>query len=218
MTEWYYRDTQSRKIGPLSTDEFEERVTQGEIQAQTRVWRSGLHDWTTYAALLARESQFLATASGPTASTAPQSSSFTTHFALGASATHRPPSEFGNATPASSLQSTPAPAFELCPGCEEEMPSALFRILGSRRICGSCVHHAQFKAGRNRHREVRGADANWLGRYFVRLALLAGAFLAIRILFQEMVGIHPATAITRPAPEDHSARPSDLGIVPEAGL
>ena len=218
MTEWYYRDTQSRKIGPLSTDEFEERVTQGEIQAHTRVWRSGLQDWTTYAALLARESHCLASASGPAASTAPQSSSFTTHVALGASATHRPPSEIGNATPASSLQSTTAAAFELCPGCAEEMPSALFRILGSRRICGSCIHHAQFKAGRNRRREVRGADANWLGRYFVRLALLAGAFMAIRILFLEMGGIHPATASTRPAPADHSAPPSDLGIGPEPGL
>ena len=208
MTEWYYRDAQSRKIGPLSTDEFEERVTEGEIHAHTRVWRSGLLDWLTYEALLAHESNCLAFASGPSASAAPQSHSSSTFVALAVSATHRPPREVGSiVTPAATPHPTLAPTFELCPRCDAGMPAPWSREMGRRRICRNCGGQMRVQAERDRRRNARGVDSNWLGKYFVRLALVTAALVAIRILLMEMDGRHPATASALPVLEAVSDQP-----------
>ncbi len=207
MIDWYYRDAHSRKIGPLSTEEFEARVSEGEIQARTRVWRSGMLDWTTYEALLASEANSLAFISGPTVSAAPQSRSFSSFIALGTSAASCPPNALGRATSAATPHASLAPAFEFCPGCQGEKPQDLFRELGKRRVCGNCIRQGQIKTRRDRLRNARGADANWLGKYFVRLALAAGAFVAIRILLMEMGGGHSGTTRQPPVPEGLS-RPS----------
>jgi GYF domain 2 len=210
MTEWYYRDAQSQKIGPLSTDEFEERVIEGEIQAQTRVWRSGLVEWTTYEELLAQEANCLEYASGPATSARAQSRSRCRLVSRGVSPANCSPGESPWISSISIPPSATGAAFELCLGCHEEMPSQMFRVLGVRRVCGSCVHRA--KTMHRRYRQDRGADATWLGRYFVRLALLAGAFLAIRVLLVEMSGRHPASVVARPVPEDLA------GISPGGGF
>ncbi|HYR57031.1 MAG TPA: DUF4339 domain-containing protein [Chthoniobacteraceae bacterium] len=186
MTEWYYRDSQSRKIGPLSTEQFEQRVADGAVTPRTRVWRSGLVDWTTYAALLAHEANCVAAATGPTARAAPESTSYSTLIALGASATNRPPSGSCIATPVASEHGYTAPSFEKCPDCREEIASNLFREMGRRRICGFCVHKREVKAERDRLCEAKGVDSNWVGKFFLRCAIIAGAFVLARIVLFEM--------------------------------
>jgi hypothetical protein len=200
MTQWYYRDTFSRKIGPLSTDEFEQHVEEGDIQPETRVWRSGLVDWTTYEALLAHAASHVPSATGPAACAAPESSSYTTLIALGASATNRRASACGLATPVATPHPTPAPAFEKCPDCGECLPANLF-VEDGRRVCGTCVQRLAAKANRDRLRDARGVDAHWLGKYLVRLALVAAAFVAVRVVMMEM-GSPTKSAEVLPTPEN----------------
>lgn len=186
MNQWYYRDPQNRKIGPLSDQEFEERVSEGEVEPQTRVWRSGLADWTTYEALLAHEANCLELATGPSESAAPQSRSYSTQVALGASATNRPPTRACTVTPSATPHGLRAPMFEKCPGCHEEVPSQLIPELGPRRLCGFCLQKADAAARRNKLREAKGVDSNWLGKFLVRCALIAAAFVLVRVVFFEM--------------------------------
>ena len=205
MHQWYYRDPQSRKIGPLSDHEFEERVHRGEIQPNTRVWRSGLADWTTYEALLAHATSCYEEASGPTASCAPQSSSQSTIVALGASATNHPPRGSCIATPSATPRGIMAPAFEKCRGCGEEVASHLFCEAGRRRICGFCVQKQEVKARRDKLRGARGVDANWIGKFLVRCALIAGVFVFGRVVLFELrhggsTRPHLLPAIEAPSP------------------
>lgn len=186
MHQWYYRDPQSRKIGPLSEQEFEERVVAGEIQPKTRVWRSGLADWTTYEALLAHEASCQEQTSGPTESVAPQSSSCCTQVALGASATNHPPSGSCIATPSATPRGVMAPTFEKCPGCNEEVPAHLFREVGKRRVCGFCVQKQDIKTKRDKLRDAKGVDSNWIGKFLVRCALIAGVFVFGRVVLFEL--------------------------------
>ncbi|MEW6267057.1 MAG: RDD family protein [Thermodesulfobacteriota bacterium] len=44
---WYYA-LESRKIGPLSEEEFQNLVQSGVVGAGTLVWREGLKDWREY--------------------------------------------------------------------------------------------------------------------------------------------------------------------------
>lgn len=200
MKQWYYRDPQNRKVGPLSDQEFEERVIEGEVKPNTRVWRSGLADWTTYEALLAHEENCIELASGPTESVAPQSSSYSTQIALGASAANRPPNRSCTVTPSSTPQGLRAPTFEKCPGCGEEVPSQLIRELGNRRLCGFCLQKGEVAARRNKLREAKGVDSNWIGKFLVRCALIAAAFVLVRVILFEMKS-QPESASTLPTAE-----------------
>ena len=204
MTEWYYRDQKSRKIGPLSTEEFDELVAQGEVLPQTRVWRSGLTDWTTYGALLTHEAHCLAAASGPAACAAPESSSYSTLIALGASAVSRRPTRSGIHTPVATDLGVPRTTFERCPECREDVASHLFKEVGRRRVCGFCAQQKRLQAQRDRLREAKGVDSNWIGKFLVRCALIASAFVLGRVILFELRNLaHGDSAL--PAVEDLSS-------------
>jgi hypothetical protein len=216
MNEWYYRDSKNRKVGPLSDEEFEQCVTDGEIHARTRVWRSGLADWTTYEALLAHDASCAAVATGPTESVAPHSSSYCTQVALGASATSRPPNGACTATPSATPHSLLAPAFEKCPGCGEEVPSHLVREFGQRRSCGFCVQKQEAKARRDKLRDAKGVDSNWIGKFLLRCALIAGVFVLGRVVLFELrhVSDSPSLLPTIEAPSAFPALASAPREVP----
>ncbi len=199
MNQWYYRDPQNRKIGPLSDQEFEERVIEGEVQAKTRVWRSGLTDWTTYEALLAYEECCLEPASGPSERAAPQSSSFCTQIAVGVSPANHPPTRRGTVTPSATPHGLRAPSGEKCQDCREEVPSHLIREIGRRRLCGFCIQKQENDAWRAKLRAARGADSDWLGKFLVRCALIAGAFVLGRVILFELS--HSKSPSLLPTPE-----------------
>ena len=212
MTEWYYRDSQSRKIGPLSTEEFEERVDAGEVKPHTKVWRSGLIDWTTYAALCAHDEQGAKEESGPSTNAAPQSSSYQTQIALGASATNRNTGGTRK-TPAATPPMMAAPNFESCPECRQQVPSNLFREMGRRRVCGFCMEKIKAKAKRDQLRDAKGADANWLGKHLIRVAIGAAVLITIRLIGIELKAPKTGTFGHLPTTEEHSPLPVPRSLV-----
>jgi hypothetical protein len=215
MHHWYYRDPQSRKIGPLSEDEFEERVADGEIQPTTRVWHPGLADWTTYEALLAQEAGGRLATTGPATSFAPVSSSYRTLIALGSSAVHRPPTRSCIVTPAATPRGLRVPCFDLCQSCGEEVPAHLIRIVGQRRLCGFCSRKAAAQARRERLRAARREDANWIGRLLVHGAIIAALFTVGRVVVSEL---HhgPAAVSAPPVVAASSGLPANIPLRPTA--
>jgi hypothetical protein len=213
MRQWYYRDPQCRKIGPLSDDEFEECVADGEIQPATRVWRSGLADWTTYAALLAHEANCVHGGRGPTIHAAPWSRSYTTSIACGASVVSYRLRRCSTITPVSTPREMPPRTFEPCPDCGVEVPSQLFRQVDGRWICGFCLLKHEVNAHRVRSRETRAAEAGRLGKLLVTCALAVAALLVGRILLFESHHAAPAPARL---PDPGLAFPADLEIAAAA--
>jgi hypothetical protein len=201
MTQWYYRDLQSKKIGPLSTEEFKGCIAEGAILPATRVWRSGLIDWTTYEALLAHDAN-CGVATGPQSCNAPHSSSRSLASLPGTSALHHRDDDGGAATPASTPPQCAAPQFEPCHGCGEELPSHLFAEFESRRLCGGCVGKAKASAVREVLREAKGPDANWLIKHLALLVLAAGLIVAVRIGFMELGGAAATATKSLPVPEN----------------
>jgi hypothetical protein len=65
MPEWYYQNDEGARVGPLTDDDFQSRLTAGQVTDSTRTWRSGLSDWTNYAAIRAHDAR-TASAPGPT--------------------------------------------------------------------------------------------------------------------------------------------------------
>lgn len=48
MDQWYYLEG-SEQIGPLSEEQFQAKVQDGTVTAQTLVWHQGMIDWQAYA-------------------------------------------------------------------------------------------------------------------------------------------------------------------------
>lgn len=201
MCQWYYRDLQSRKIGPLSDQEFEERVAEGAIQPKTRVWRSGLADWTTYEALLAHEARCQAESAGPTVSVAPLSSSRSTFFVLGASAVHQRPRGSCIATPVATPRGLGTLAFDKCPVRRENVTAQLLRR-------------------EDRLRDAKGVHSDWITKFLIRCALLAGLLVLGRVILIELS--HKSESSSRrptvePPRASIAGAPSDIKVVPLAG-
>ena len=57
MVQYHFRTKEGPSVGPINTDEFRQHLEAGEITDATMVWRSGLIDWTNYAALRAFEEE-----------------------------------------------------------------------------------------------------------------------------------------------------------------
>lgn len=54
--DWYYADGDKR-VGPLSTEKFQQLVVDGVVSPKSLVWHEGLSDWQTYAAVKAGPSK-----------------------------------------------------------------------------------------------------------------------------------------------------------------
>lgn len=171
MTEWFYRDPQWHKVGPLTDAEFAVCVSLGEVRPATPVWRSGLTDWTTYAALLAREDGPMRQSSSRVSARAPVNSSYRTMISLGLSRTHQ----------------TPALARVTSSRC---MPYGMLEVEEEEEDClplnppvarGSC-------------------DPVWLGRLFIRLALASAAVLVAHSFLAHLgaAHAHPAPPVLKP--------------------
>jgi hypothetical protein len=117
MKQWYFREESNQKIGPLTPEEFEQRVASGEVEGHTRVWCSGLIDWTTYDAVLAHQCPVPPTLPALVEEAVP--------------------------IPAPTVTPTAVIAFENCLQCRKRSPAHLFQEMGNRRLCGSCILEAQ---------------------------------------------------------------------------
>lgn len=199
MTEWYYRDSECQKIGPLSTAEFDVHVAIGEVRPQTQVWRSGLGTWTTYAALLAHEAHCPCATSGPSAGIAPESSSYCTFIALGASAANRRPAGPAATTPAMNPPAGPPSPGGKCPGCQRASGSRGLRGV----VCGDCFRDRE----RKRLLREKRAGSGRFGKLLVRGLLIAAAFMAARAVFSELRQALLAREGMRPAPEPIASGP-----------
>lgn len=151
--QWYFREESNQKIGPLSPEEFEQRVASGEVEGHTPVWCSGLIDWTTYDAVLAYQRTALPT----------------------------PPALVEEAVQVVSVLAIPAPtvtpaamvAFESCLQCRKRSPAHLFQEIGKRRLCSSCLLEAQPKK--------RRVDAGRFWKYAIMVAIGGLILGAVRI-------------------------------------
>ncbi len=177
MIEWYYRDQHNHEVGPLTIAEFEVCVVVGEIRAETKVWHSGLVTWTTYADLLALEDEPDACLSSRQSARAPHSSSYRTLIAMGMSPVHRRPARSRVTTSGCTPFGVAEPGWEEAAAeCERDESAEL--ILGRP-----------------------GADAVWVGRQFVRIALAGAAFLLMHFLWADRIGspvAHPPATKVEP--------------------
>jgi hypothetical protein len=121
MVQYFCQVCNGPNLGPLSTEEFQQRLEAGEIQDETMVWRSGMGDWSTYRALCAAEKGV--------APASPQ-----------ASATPASPRKASPATTA------PKPKFLACSACGQEWPDTLL-FAG---ICGICKNRQKAEAGKGK--------------------------------------------------------------------
>jgi hypothetical protein len=204
MTKWYYRDYLNRKIGPLSADEFQDCVMEGEILPETRVWRSGLTAWTTYAGLLESEAVCASVTHGPATRIAPRSSSRRTGVVLGSSTLHQ--------LPRSSVRASSSAA-----------PHA-DRVLFEK----SATYRRRYRKPRLRVRDPQTAmETRWLGKQFLRIAMVATALTLVHFAATEAIKSSAKAAIAAPAPENAAVGPtvqihtfnaqSYAGLPPEFG-
>jgi len=156
MIDWYYRDTHQLRVGPLTTEEFDVCVVVGEIRPETSVWRSGLPDWTTYEDLLAQAIEAATVSRGRQSASARPSSSYHRMIALGRSPVHRHPARSRVTTSGCTPYGVPEPLWT----DEQEKYE--------------CVNEPRPETSLDQ----QGADAMWLGRQLIRVAL-AGAFLML---------------------------------------
>ena len=150
MKQWYFRDATQQKIGPLTPEEFEQRVAAGEVTGPTRVWCSGMIDWAAYESVLAHQR----TVPPPLPVAAPEPGP----VALPAAAPA--PVAAGGVT------------FEDCPQCRERLPSHLFRELAGRRICGNCFRETHAQKQRAKLRLATGVDSNWFLKHLAKVAVV----------------------------------------------
>lgn len=126
MVEYHFRTSDGPSLGPISVDEFRQRQEAGEINDETMVWRSGLTDWMTYAALQAVEQR----AAEPKPAKAPR----------------QPVKK------ATEAGSAPRAGFLACGSCGQEWPEALLSPEDGKQICGNCVNRNKqdIKEGRRK--------------------------------------------------------------------
>ena len=157
MAQYFCKVRNGPDLGPLSTDEFQQRLEAGEIQDETMVWRSGMGDWSTYRALCAAE-KAVAPAS-PQASATPASP-------RKAKAKRRVPRPPG----------TERPKFLACGACGQEWPDTLL-FAG---ICGNCKNRQ--KAEADKGKKAAGAGTGLIGWFFIALAIVSVVAMAYRIV------------------------------------
>jgi hypothetical protein len=161
MNDWYYRDLQCCEVGPLTSAEFAVCVSMGEILPETRVWRPGLAEWTTYAALLAEMDAPTAESSSPASHRSPPSSTYQTLIALGISRVHQGPFSSGLRTSPCTLRGVTEPDFDFGRDEVRERPAA-----------------------RRAPRGWGAGDSIWLGRQFVRMALTGAVFVLVHTFLE----------------------------------
>ena len=171
MIEWYYCDAHCQEVGPLSAAEFEVCVAVGEIQPETPVWRSGLVDWTTFAALRA-DARGASILCSRQAASARWDSSYRTQIALGASQQHRRPAEARLTTSGCTPQGAP----DL---------GGVGKMLAAEPAAPTAKHALLCPVG---------VDLTWLGRQFMRLALAGLTIGLMHFLFVQKAGRRAASA------------------------
>ena len=155
MTQWYFQDADSTRVGPLSDEEFHERLAGGAVVEKTRVWRSGLTDWTTYGALRAYDEQRQNPQPAPP-----------------------PPSE--GSTPTSSESNAPV-EFSKCAGCAEQWPAHLLKEVEKRQLCGRCILDEEKRAWRRTLSKAKGPGNSWIWKHLAICALLAIIVMVVRL-------------------------------------
>jgi hypothetical protein len=152
MAQYFLKGSNGPDVGPMEVEEFQKRLVAGEIQDRTMVWRSGMGDWMTYAALCAAEK--CAASASPQASPAPAS----------------PRKE------ASAAAAAPTCKFLACGSCGQEWPESLI-FAG---ICGNCQNRQ--KAEADKGRKVAGAGTSLTAWFFIALSIIGVVGITYRII------------------------------------
>jgi hypothetical protein len=156
MAQYFFKVSNSPDRGPMSADEFQQRLVAGEIQDATMVWRSGMTDWSTYADLCATEKRLAEKRAAAAASPPP----------LPTAARPR------KASPAAT---SPQTKFLACGSCGQEWPDSLL-FAG---ICGSCKNRQKVEADKGK--KLAGAGTSLVGWIFIAFAIVSAVGLAYRL-------------------------------------
>jgi len=114
MVEYHFRSSEGPPVGPIGVDEFRQRQEAGEVNDETMVWRSGMLNWMSYAALRADEER--ATVARTT----------------------QPPARPAKA--AATTVPVRAKGILPCGMCGQEWPESLLTVEDGQQICGNCVN------------------------------------------------------------------------------
>ena len=149
MVQYHFRTKEGPSLGPIGADEFRQRLDAGDIDDETMVWRSGMIEWMTYAALRAREQQ-------------------------SAQARVVPPSrsQVKAAAPAAAPRDS---QFLRCSSCGQDWPKGLLTQEGDLQVCGNCQRSRAeaIKSGRpNRIPGGRAKVVTWISIGIISCAVM----------------------------------------------
>jgi hypothetical protein len=130
MVLYHFKTSDGPDLGPISPEDFRQRQESGEINDETMVWRSGLTDWMTYAALRAADER--AAQPKPAGSSPPPLKK------------------------AASAKAEPRAAFFACGSCQQEWPEGLLSEEGGQKICGNCLNLKKQRAREGRQKAGAG--------------------------------------------------------------
>jgi hypothetical protein len=148
MVQYHFKTAEGPSLGPIEDGEFKQRLQAGEINDQTMVWRSGMVEWTTFAALRARDEQ----------------------------AAKLPPPLPGKAV--AHQASPAAVKFLACGTCGQDWPESLLSMEGSKPICGNCQRRERDNFKQNQLKNGVGRSNPWVVwlKWVSFAILLAGMF------------------------------------------
>src|SRR5579871_4529042 len=116
-SQYFFKVSNGPDQGPMGLAEFQKRLMAGEIKDDTLVWRSGMGNWITCAALHAADQRKASeTSAASPAAASPKKAQTSPATAPGKS------------------------SFLACSACGAEWSESLLFTHGSQRICGLCVN------------------------------------------------------------------------------
>ena len=167
MVQYHFRTKEGPSLGPIGSDEFQQRLEAGDISDETMVWRSGMLDWTTYADLRAKEERAKLPPPLPGSVPPPLPAKESHHAA-----------------------SRPAVQFIACGICGQDWPENLLNPHGNKHICGNCIRKQGDNLKKARlQNKATGVSAEW-GKWFVKVLLMAlviGGFMFARFFLKSEV-------------------------------
>jgi len=156
MVQYHFRTSAGPSLGPIEAEEFQQRQEAGEIRDETMVWRSGLAEWTTYAALRSLDERV----AQPRTTVPPP----------------LPVKKVASAAPR-------AVQFLTCSGCGKQWPESLLFLEGSRRICGNCQRQQKEKL-KSGQRSAGGSLGVWALKW-AGIVLLGGSLFFAQVWWKK---------------------------------
>ncbi len=159
MVQYYFRNAEGAKIGPVGAEEFQQLRDAGDIEDRTMVWHSGMIDWEPYVAVQARQELAKTPQPRPHRTAAPATAPAT-------------PSAAGGPRLA-------------CGTCGQDWPEALLSMESGRPMCGNCQRLKKEKeqSGRMSNAAGVGGWGAWLIKCACGLVVISALiFLRLHLL------------------------------------